>query len=137
MLAMPFVAIAQDGIASAVTAPLEGQFKMTFEDGTVAVADYSTQCIYITKTNGLNFEVTFADTIAIEPDPVKREALSTSFQQSLVDPTNMVAIRRVRVATDSSYWPKPSKGDNPPDDTNVEQKANKQCQAGYPGLGKW
>lgn len=33
----------------------------------------------------------------------------------------MLAIRRVRVATDSSYWPKPSTGNNPPSDTNVEQ----------------
>lgn len=63
ILGMPFVANAQDGIASAATAPLEGQFQMIFEDGTVAVADYSTQRVYITKANGLNFEVTFADAI--------------------------------------------------------------------------
>lgn len=101
------VVSAQSGIKEASTDPYARQFAVEFSQGTIVVADDSTQTVYISLSDGQEYDVPFSQAItSAEADPYKRQQMLTDFRASLGDVQHVVSVRAPRVATDTNYWPK-------------------------------
>lgn len=101
-------ASAQSGILRTSTNPFSGQFLVEFSDGTIVIADDSTQRLFVSKPDGAVGEASFVEALAsAESDPGIRTVLLQELQSSLRDVEHLAtAVESLRTATDDTYWPR-------------------------------